>query len=166
MSLKSILHRVSGRSFKPLKPKTRWQDNPQFSSYIKEQISRDYETGVHGALRAAIGDKPLQHGVSVGSGTGDNERGLIAAGLGESFDLFEVSKDRIAHILFHLLDVLVGDDQVEMILTSLRENVRKRGVGKTLKLVDVEVKVRNLLHLHASQIGLTHSRQVYTRRKH
>ena len=122
MSLKSILHRVSGRSFKPLKPKTRWQDNPQFSSYIKEQISRDYETGVHGALRAAIGDKPLQHGVSVGSGTGDNERGLIAAGLVESFDLFEVSKDRIAQskalaekagvsdrLIHHLEDALQRD---------------------------------------------------------
>ena len=96
MYLKSILHRVSGRRFKPLRPKTRWQDNPQFSSYIKEQISPDYEAGVHGAIRAATGNKSLQHGISVGSGTGDNERGLIAAGLVESFDLFEVSKDRIA----------------------------------------------------------------------
>ena len=96
MSLKSILHRVSGRRFKPLKPKTRWQDNPQFSSYIQQQISSDHETGVHGAIRAEIGDTPLRYGVSVGSGTGDNERDLIAAGLVENFDLFEVSRDRIS----------------------------------------------------------------------
>ena len=96
MSLRSTLHRVSGRKFKPLRPKTRWQDNEQFSSYIRQAISPDHETGVHGAIRAAIRDKPLPHGVSVGSGTGDNERGLIAAGLVENFDLFEVSKDRIA----------------------------------------------------------------------
>ncbi len=95
MPFKSILHKISGRKFKKVRPNTRWQDNPQFLSYIERSISPEHEMGVHGAIRAAIGKTPLERGVSVGSGTGHNERGLIAAGLVERFDLFEVSEDRV-----------------------------------------------------------------------
>ena len=86
---------MSGRKFKPLRANTRWQDNPQFSEYIKKSICPRHETGVHGAIRDVIGDAPLQNGISVGAGTGDNERNLISAGLVERFDLFEMSQDRI-----------------------------------------------------------------------
>ena len=95
MVLKNVLLRISGKKFKPLKSKTRWQDNPQFLNYIKTEICPNHETGVHGAIRTSVEKVPLRNGISVGSGTGDNERNLILAGLVEKFDLFEVSADRI-----------------------------------------------------------------------
>ena len=95
MLFKSILLRISGKKFKKLRSKTRWQDNLQFSNYIKEEICSKNETGVHGAIRSSCEKLPLKCGISVGSGTGENERNLITAGLVEKFDLFEVSTDRI-----------------------------------------------------------------------
>ena len=142
MSLKSILHRVSGRKFKPLRPKTRWQDNPQFSGYIKEQISPDYETGVHGAIRAAIGEKPLQHGVSVGSGTGNNERRLITAGFVENFDLFEVSQDRIAQS-----QALAEKAGVSDRLTHHLEDALQRDVAGTYDLVYWEHALHHMFNV-------------------
>ena len=93
--MKRILHKLSGRKWKPAKPNTRWSDNPQFLKYFDDQISTEHETGYPGALRAAIGGKPLERGVSVGAGTAFNERALVKAGLVNHFDLYEVSADRI-----------------------------------------------------------------------
>ncbi|MEM8538366.1 MAG: methyltransferase domain-containing protein [Pseudomonadota bacterium] len=95
MPFKSMLHKRSGRKFKKVRANTRWVDNPQFTSYIDQSISRAHETGVHGAIRAATGDVPLGRGVSVGAGDGAKEIALIAAGLIKEFDLFEVSADRV-----------------------------------------------------------------------
>ena len=96
MALKNLLFRVSGKKFKAVRPNARWQDNPQLFNYINTEICSNNETGVHGAIRSSGGKIPLKYGISVGSGTGDNERNLILAGLVEKFDLFEVSADRIA----------------------------------------------------------------------
>lgn len=94
--MKRLMHRIAGRKFKPLKSRTRWQDNPQFTGYFARKMSPEHETGVHGAIRASLNGRKLERGISVGSGTGDNERALVKAGFVENFDLFEVSKDRIA----------------------------------------------------------------------
>ncbi|MEO0371787.1 MAG: methyltransferase domain-containing protein [Pseudomonadota bacterium] len=96
MPLKSVLHKMSGRKFKKVRANTRWVDNAQFTSYIDRSISPDHEMGVHGAIRAATGDVALGRGVSVGAGDGAKEIAMIAAGLVENFDLFEVSEDRVA----------------------------------------------------------------------
>lgn len=94
--MKRILHKLSGRKWKPAKPNRRWQDNQQFRSYFDDQISTAHEGGYPGALRTATRDTALKRAVSVGAGTGYNERAMVKAGLVEHFDLYEVSADRIA----------------------------------------------------------------------
>ena len=96
MNTKDLLHKISGRKWKPAKPGRRWQDNPQFTQYFDTSICPAHETGVAGAIRNAAGGKPLAKGVAIGAGTGQNERALVGAGLVEHFDLYEVSADRIA----------------------------------------------------------------------
>lgn len=129
--VKRLLHKLSGRKWKPARKGTRWQDNPQFLAYFDEQISPGSfgiapgagRNSLHAALRHATGGVALGRGVSVGAGTGDNERGLIKAGLVERFDLFEVSADRVAQardlaqrdgmerqISVHLADALERDE--------------------------------------------------------
>ncbi|WP_294622973.1 class I SAM-dependent methyltransferase [uncultured Roseovarius sp.] len=94
--MKLLLHKISGRKWKPAKPNSRWQDNPRFVEYFQTQMSTAHETGYAGALRSATGDRPLPRAVSVGAGKGNKERALVKAGLVEHFDLYEVSADRIA----------------------------------------------------------------------
>src|SRR3989344_1687471 len=42
----------------------------------------------------------------------------------------DVAEDRVAHIFFHLFDVLMRDGEIELILARLREDVGKRVVGE------------------------------------
>lgn len=93
--MKKILHKISGRKWKPPKPNRRWQDNPQFVAHFDNQMCREFETGYTGAIRKASGGKTLSRAISVGAGTGVYERDLVKAGLVEHFDLFEVSADRV-----------------------------------------------------------------------
>lgn len=100
--VKRLLHKLSGRKWKARKPGTRWQDNPHFLAYFNEQIapgsSPEAVAGlgsIHTALRRASNGVTLPRAVSVGAGTGDNERAMIKAGLVQHFDLFEVSADRV-----------------------------------------------------------------------
>ncbi len=71
-----------------------WWTYPALNSYMNRQISSEHETGVIGALRAAIGNRMLEQGVSVGCGTAIKERALLHAGLVGHFDLYEVSEAR------------------------------------------------------------------------
>ncbi|WP_167853516.1 class I SAM-dependent methyltransferase [Roseovarius aestuariivivens] len=128
--VKRLLHKLSGRKWKAAKKGTRWQDNPQFVAYFDQQISpgsasADPGTGrnsIHDALRKATQGQALNRAVSIGAGTGDNERALIKAGLVKHFDLFEVSADRVAQateraategmqnqVTVHLADALERD---------------------------------------------------------
>lgn len=101
--VKRLLHKLSGRKWKAAKAGTRWQDNPQFVAYFDEQIAPGSSAksagsgrnSLHDALRMASKDSAVPRAISVGAGTGDNERAMVKADLVRHFDLFEVSADRV-----------------------------------------------------------------------
>ncbi len=75
-----------------------WWNSPKLSDYIETQIGGEGAAasgGVVTAVRARIGDRVLKHGVSIGCGTAGKEMRLLAAGVVEEFDLFEISQQRI-----------------------------------------------------------------------
>ncbi|MGC1496723.1 MAG: class I SAM-dependent methyltransferase [Sulfitobacter sp.] len=122
--MKKLLHKLSGRKWKPAKPNTRWSDNEKFLNYFRNQISTEYETGYPGALRAATGDKPLTRGVSVGAGTGFNERALVKSGLVNHFDLYEVSADRIRESREFAMSEGLSDNFTEHLADALEEDIQ------------------------------------------
>ncbi|MEM7731720.1 MAG: methyltransferase domain-containing protein [Pseudomonadota bacterium] len=109
MTFKSILNKISGRKFRARRANTRWSDNPQFTSYINRSISAEYETGVHGAIRAATGDVALARGISIGAGEGGPEMNMIEAGLVRGFDLFEISEHRVSQSKKHAAERGLSD---------------------------------------------------------
>lgn len=124
--MKRVLHKLSGRKWKPPKPNRRWQDNPQFQKYLDDQCCAEFETGYPGALRKVSGGTPLARGVSVGAGTGFKERELVKAGLVEHFDLYEVSTDRIAQSRQMAQDEGMADNFNEILGDAFEEDVSER----------------------------------------
>ena len=76
-------------------PKRRhWWTSQVLSSHIDKRICPLHETGVSGLLREAIGERSLDHGVSIGAGDGTKEIRLLKSGLVEHFTLYELSAHR------------------------------------------------------------------------
>lgn len=124
--LKRILHKISGRKWKPAKPNRRWQDNPQFLKYFDDQCCTEFEGGWPGALRKASGGTPFKNAVSVGSGTAYGERDLVAKGLVDHFDLYEVSADRIAQSRALAAEAGMSDNFDEHLADALEEDIVER----------------------------------------
>lgn len=120
--VKKILHKISGRKWKPPKPNRRWQDNPQFVGYFDRQICDEFETGVPGAIRKASGGKALERAISVGAGTGVHERDLVERGLVKHFDLFEVSADRVTQSEKYAADAGMSENFTAHLADALEQD--------------------------------------------
>ena len=70
-------------------------------------------------------------GEEVGVGSTNDKGGHGAA----------VTKDGFPHVLVDLVDVLVGEGEVQAIFAGFRENLDEGSGGEILELVDVEVEV-------------------------
>lgn len=120
--VKRLLYKLSGRKWKPRKPGRSWQDNVPLLRYLNTQICPEHETGVAGAIRVAAKGQKLACGVAVGAGTGFNERALVAAGLVDHFDLYEVSTDRVAQARAAAADAGMSDNFSEYLADAFKED--------------------------------------------
>jgi SAM-dependent methyltransferase len=82
-------------------PKTRWWDSPVIIRHINAIVNGEpidgFSMGLINRAKSLLGNRlPLEKGISIGCGNGAKEMQLIGQGLVESFDLFELSDDRIA----------------------------------------------------------------------
>src|SRR6185369_14013569 len=71
----------------------------------------------------------------------------------ERHDSTHVAKDGVLHIFFNLCHKLVGNNEVQAILTSLREDDGKVLGCVVLKLIDIQIEIlallkRNVLSTH------------------
>lgn len=77
----------------------RWWQSPFVVSFINERVSGDridgQSSGLIELLKAETPNGPLNHGVSVGGGTGGKEIRLVREGLVERFTIYELSEARI-----------------------------------------------------------------------
>ena len=93
---------------------TRWWHNAMVIRHINKMVCGEPVDGLSMGLlnRAAkkYADRlPLKRGISIGCGTGFKEMQLINQGFVESFDLFELSEERISMGLAHARAIGVED---------------------------------------------------------
>ena len=78
----------------------------------------------------------------------------------------DVSKYCVTHFFFHLFDVLVCNDEIQVVLSCFGQNIRKRSIRKRLKLIHIEIKVRHCFHLCNRQICPAHGGEINTGSEH
>ena len=78
------------------RPRVHWWDSPTLKAYVNARIAPETGAGVPGALGLRLGGRTAARAISVGAGEGSKERALLAAGLVERFDLYELSELRCA----------------------------------------------------------------------
>lgn len=81
--------------------RTRWWHSPLIVRFVNSIVNGepidDLSMGLTNKAKSLLGSRlPLAKGISVGGGVGTKEMRLISQGLVKSFDLFELSEDRIA----------------------------------------------------------------------
>lgn len=91
--MKTLLQNYIGDRWKPNNPSSRsnWFNKPRLVRYMNERISPETGRGVVGAVEHLLAGTTLKRGISVGCGDGSKEQRFLAAGLVDTFDLFEVS---------------------------------------------------------------------------
>ena len=77
-----------------------------------------------------------------------------------------VAEHGIAHLLLHLFDVLVRNDEIQFIFARFGENLGKCLVREVLEFVDVEIKMGQLGEFAAGEIRTAHRGEEYARREH
>jgi SAM-dependent methyltransferase len=87
-------------SKKPTSFKLRWWQSPTIIRHINTLVCGESIDGFsHGLIKKLKSNSsitlPLKKGVAVGCGTGEKEIDLIKQGVVESFDLYEISQNRI-----------------------------------------------------------------------
>jgi SAM-dependent methyltransferase len=93
----SLIRKYVGRKWSKsqlLENKRHWWTSSALSAHIDRRICPKYETGVRGLLRETIGTRPLEHGISIGSGNGAKEIRLLKSDLVNHFTLYEISTVR------------------------------------------------------------------------
>jgi len=101
--MKTELANTIGRfwSNNAAKSRTRWWHSPMIIRYVNSLVSGEPVDGISAGLmirakKLLDNRAPLEKGISVGCGNGYKEIQLITNGLVKSFDLFELSHDRIS----------------------------------------------------------------------
>ena len=114
----NLVRKRIGRRWNPKSGPRRvrqWYMFEKCQAHMNRAISPEHETGVPGAIRAAIGDRMLSRAISVGAGQGQKELRLVEAGLVGHITLDDLSEGSAARESFaeagHAgrMDYVVGD---------------------------------------------------------
>lgn len=81
-------------------PRRNWWESPTIVSHINEIVTGEAEihgqsAGFNELIRTELGGRVAEKGLSVGCGVGEKEMALVQQGLVGSFDLYEISPERI-----------------------------------------------------------------------
>ncbi len=78
-------------------PRTRWWESLAIKQYIAREVcGRDIEDGNWGKAKLQDLGRVFDKAISVGGGIGHKEMALLQAGIVQHFDLYELSRQRIA----------------------------------------------------------------------
>jgi len=78
------------------KTRANWWHSPTLQAYVDARISPETGRGVIGAFARRLAGRQLGRGLSIGAGEGSKETALVAAGLVDRFELYELSELRCA----------------------------------------------------------------------